>query len=269
MSIKKTLWLITMVLLLSVLGIIMYLRFHTDNDIIFGGAEGVFVSSDGRAVKTDTEQDPGSSGSLVKVPAGISFPEDIDINEWRLRIISPDRTVKDYAPALSVFNEQGVKIDSRIVANLYQMIGAAQKAGFDPVVARGYVSYGSQQQLINEKAVELAEKNGIDFAEARKLAAESVELPGTSDHQTGLGIDITDKLCEGAEYPETDPKLFAWLDENAAEFGFVKRYPANKESITGRSEPWHYRYVGITTAQFMSEHGLTLEELAAYYENQN
>ena len=269
MSIKKTLWLITMVLLLSVLGIIMYLRFHTDNNVIFGGAEGVFVPADGRAVKTDTEQDTEQNRSSVGVPAGVSFPEDIDISEWRLRIISPDRVVKDYAPTLSVFNEQGVKIDSRIVANLYQMICAAQKAGFDPVVARGYVSYGSQQQQINEKAVELTEQTGTDFAEARKLAAESVELPGTSDHQTGLGVDITDRLYEGAEYPEMDPRLFAWLDENAAEFGFVKRYPANKESITGRNEPWHYRYVGITTAQFMAEHGLTLEELAAYYENQN
>ncbi len=79
---------------------------------------------------------------------------------------------------------------------------------------------------------------------------------GTSEHELGLAVDVTaDKtLC-------TNDTVYAWLAENAYRYGFILRYPADKESVTGIAcEPWHYRYVGTQAAQTIYEQGLCLEE---------
>lgn len=82
------------------------------------------------------------------------------------------------------------------------------------------------------------------------------EIPGTSEHQLGLSVDInadTSKCSSDAVY--------AWLAENAYKYGFIKRYPSEKVEITGiNNEPWHYRYVGTEAAAQMQESGLCLEE---------
>ena len=62
-----------------------------------------------------------------------------------------------------------------------------------------------------------------------------------------------------------DENFVSWLHDHCAEYGFVPRYPENKISITGRYEPWHVRYVGVTAANFMSQHDLCLEEFVALY----
>ena len=77
------------------------------------------------------------------------------------------------------------------------------------------------------------------YEEAQQIAAEIVAKPGTSDHQTGLAVDILDKEYEVLDYSKMDSKFFDWLDANCAQFGFIKRYPSNKKSVTGWDEPWH------------------------------
>ena len=93
-------------------------------------------------------------------------------------------------------------------------------------------------------------------------------IPGSSEHQTGLAFDVA--FIRNNEYSlialETDPEI-KWLLKNAYKYGFILRYPKDKENITGYSyEPWHYRFVGIKLAKMLYKNNLTLEE---YYKKIN
>ena len=105
---------------------------------------------------------------------------------------------------------------------------------------------------------------GYSNAEAYAATKRLRNVPGTSEHQTGLTVDIISQsywqLDEG--YAETYEAK--WLKEHAAEYGFILRYPKDKTAITGTSfEPWHYRYVGVEDAQKIMAQGLCLEEYLA------
>ena len=105
-------------------------------------------------------------------------------------------------------------------------------------------------------------KNGLEMClnlyekKAKKLAENSVALPGTSEHELGLAVDIiADKSRSDNE------EVYSWLAENAYKYGFIQRYPKNKTAVTGfEYEPWHYRYVGSVAAEEIYEKGLCLEE---------
>ncbi|MBE5778886.1 MAG: D-alanyl-D-alanine carboxypeptidase family protein [Clostridiales bacterium] len=121
-----------------------------------------------------------------------------------------------------------------------------------------YRSYGTQATSYYNR---LERNNGVDDG--------YVAMPGASEHQTGLCADILDytyrdkAMNEGfANTPEAQ-----WMLENAASFGFVLRYPKDKEDITGiKYEPWHYRYVGKEVAQYMTLNNLCLEEFTVEYQ---
>lgn len=88
--------------------------------------------------------------------------------------------------------------------------------------------------------------------------------PGFSEHQTGLALDIVTDGSIGNEFEYT--KEFTWLKNNAHKYGFILRYPKDKEDITGyQFESWHYRYLGIDLATKVYESGLTYDEYYAYY----
>lgn len=272
MRVKKVLWVIIMTALIAVLMFVIGFRQRVYDKVILGGSEDVFVDAgkvseplDGYSGVTDTA-DKGATGA-VKVRSDLTFPN-ITIEDWNFTVISRSVRIKDYTPSVAEFGDSGVILDSRIIANISQLIRAAHNAGFDPHISCSYISYTSQQQMMNEKATELMESEGCSYTEARELAKQYIEEPGTSDHQTGMAIDITDGKHEVSDYSEMDPEFFAWLDEHCAEFGFIKRYPSEKKGITGRDEPCHYRYVGIAAAEFIMQNGLCLEEFVAHYEYQ-
>jgi D-alanyl-D-alanine carboxypeptidase len=92
----------------------------------------------------------------------------------------------------------------------------------------------------------------------------STQIPGASEHQTGLAVDLVSREWLGYTLTEAfaDTAEARWLASRCAEFGFIIRYPKEKESITGIVyEPWHLRYVGIEAARYMTDNQLTLEEL--------
>lgn len=98
-------------------------------------------------------------------------------------------------------------------------------------------------------------------------AAAIVAPPGTSEHQTGLACDITDQYYELKNSSLEDTALFQWMSQHCQEYGFIVRYPKDKEDVTGIIyEPWHFRYVGEEAAAYIMEHGLCLEEFLALYE---
>lgn len=98
-------------------------------------------------------------------------------------------------------------------------------------------------------------ENGYSKNEAIKEAEKWVSVPGYSEHQLGIAVDIN-----GVTYD-----LYLWLQENSYKYGFIFRYPTGKTDITGVAEEvWHYRYVGIETATEIHEKGLCLEEYIQY-----
>ncbi|MBQ9120964.1 MAG: M15 family metallopeptidase [Clostridia bacterium] len=132
------------------------------------------------------------------------------------------------------------------------------KDGFTFSVTSGYRSYEYQASLFEiYKNQYMA--GGMTEEEALQRVSKTTALPGKSEHQTGLCVDMHDRLCATADF-DTSP-VFAWLSENAWKFGFILRYPKGKETVTGYSyEPWHYRFVGRYHAEQMHRSGLCLEE---------
>ncbi|WP_088043652.1 D-alanyl-D-alanine carboxypeptidase family protein [Bacillus sp. EAC] len=120
-----------------------------------------------------------------------------------------------------------------------------------------YRSYATQKAVFNRYVKE------DGYANARKYSA----LPGSSEHQTGLSIDVsssTGKCAAQSCFGST--KEAKWLASKSANYGFIIRYPKGKESITGyKYEPWHIRYVGISTSKQIKKRNLTLEEYLHVY----
>jgi D-alanyl-D-alanine carboxypeptidase len=103
--------------------------------------------------------------------------------------------------------------------------------------------------------------NGLSNQEATVEAAKWIAVPGTSEHQTGLAVDIVAKSYQMLDKEQENTPEQKWLMENSYKYGFILRYPENKSDITGISyEPWHYRYVGKEAAKEIYENGICLEE---------
>jgi len=147
--------------------------------------------------------------------------------------------------------------------SLQQMFDDARTQGVYPVVLSGYRTENEQMQIMQTQ-IEFHEAEGNSKAEAIKLAKAWVAIPGTSEHQLGLAVDI-----EADNINSTNEQVYEWLRQNAHEYGFILRYPMDKIDITGINyEPWHYRYVGIDTAQEIYSQGICLEEYLSMHLSQ-
>ncbi len=135
---------------------------------------------------------------------------------------------------------------------LTELFTEAKNAGIELFAVSGYRSYNRQQILFE------AETNRV----GRDKAIKVVAIPGSSEHQSGLAMDITSRSINfNLDESYADTKEGKWLAENAHRFGFILRYPKGKESITNYIyEPWHFRYVGVKAAKVIYEHNWTLEE---------
>jgi D-alanyl-D-alanine carboxypeptidase len=154
--------------------------------------------------------------------------------------------------------------DKRAAPDLEALLADAEAAGCKLYLVSGYRSVERQTALFRRKTnAFLAE--GFDQAEAERQAAMWVARPGTSEHNTGLAADLVSADWYAhhndltADF-DTTPE-FEWLLAHCAEYGFILRYPKEKENITGVTyEPWHYRYVGKQAAADIMRSGGTLEE---------
>lgn len=141
-------------------------------------------------------------------------------------------------------------LDKEVCKHFLLMIKVAYvEEKLDIICDSAYRSYDYQKSLYEELV-----KKGND--------PKYLAKPGESEHQTGLCVDIA--AYQNGEYVDDPNKLnkeYDWLEKNAHRFGFILRYPKNKECITGYPyEPWHFRYVGVEHAKVIKENNLTLEE---------
>ena len=140
------------------------------------------------------------------------------------------------------------------------MMDACRAVGLSPVICSSYRSYEKQEQLLQNKIDRLiAQGYSRDTAETE--AAKEVALPGTSEHQLGLAVDIVDLNNQNLDRTQEDTEVQKWLMEHSWEYGFILRYPNGKSEITGIIyEPWHYRYVGKDAAKEIYGQEICLEE---------
>lgn len=176
-------------------------------------------------------------------------------NGWNLILVNRDSYIPDdYQVELTELSN-GKKVDSRIYPELQEMFNDARAQGYGLFVREGYRTQEEQQQLMDEK-IEAYENEGKSKSEAKKLAEQWVAIPGTSEHQLGIAVDINADTTKSSS-----DDVYKWLEENAHTYGFIKRYPSNKTDITGViNEPWHYRYVGKEVASEIYSQGICLEE---------
>ncbi len=133
-------------------------------------------------------------------------------------------------------------------ASFEKLCEDAKKIGYDIKAESTYRDYDYQEKLYSNYVKEY----GKDYAD--KCSAR----PGHSEHQTGLAVDVRGSVSDYNDFEKT--KEFIWMRDNAYQYGFILRYPKNKEHITGfKYEPWHYRYIG-EYAKDVYQKKLTLEE---------
>ena len=181
--------------------------------------------------------------------------------DWELILVNRTHKIPTHYSVTLTELSNGKKVDQRIYPSLQQMFDDARATGLALFVREGYRTAEDQQQIMDERITKY-ENQGYSKTEAEKLAEEYVALPGTSEHQLGLSVDINADTTKCSS-----EKVYQWLDENAWKYGFIKRYPSDKTDITGISnEPWHYRYVGKDAAKIMKEENLCLEEYLERYE---
>lgn len=171
---------------------------------------------------------------------------------WNLILVNRENYIPaDYEVQLTELSN-GKKVDSRIYPELQEMFNAARAQGYGLFVREGYRTQEEQQQLMDEK-IEAYENEGKSKPEAKKLAEQWVAIPGTSEHQLGIAVDINADTTKSSR-----DDVYNWLEENAHT---IKRYPSNKTDITGViNEPWHYRYVRKEAASAIYSQGICLEE---------
>ena len=172
---------------------------------------------------------------------------------------------EDYAPDLVTVSTSigyaGCQVERSCYDALTTMMADCKKeSGSSVYIISGYRSHQTQATNYNRMVNEYIYA-GYSRDEARKKAATEVAIPGTSEHQSGLAVDIIDTRQWTLTENQANLPGQKWLMENCWRYGFILRYPADKTAVTGIIyEPWHYRYVGTETAAEIHRSGLTLEE---------
>lgn len=206
-------------------------------------------------------------------------PLHFDMTDWRYVLVNGDHSIGQYEPAelgwvsntladreVHPSNSRNdlVPVDARIGEALMAFTGACQDAGLPVFISSGYRSYSEQAENFQR----INRNNGI--TDGKDVNGHYITMPaGCSEHQTGLGVDITDRYREIKNDEIFSTDTFAWLRDHCAEYGFVLRFPTGKEDITGvMNEGWHFRYVGLEAAQYMTENDLTLEEFWGQFGNE-
>ena len=228
--------------------------------VFFGGKDGDVAPGTSGSVPSSTSQPADSTPPDASSAAPV---ETIPRDEWYMVLANRSSVLPgDFTVAETATVGEAV-VDARIAETLRQMVNDAAAAGVKLKPTNGYRSIARQQELWDARVKTLME-GGLSQADAETKAIDYTSAPGTSDHNTGLGLDIVseDHPAKDAGFAET--AAAQWLAEHAADYGFILRYPSDKTEATGMDyEPWHYRYVGSEQAHKIKESGLCLEEYLA------
>lgn len=229
------------------------------------------------ALECETEEDPedviayslddllanreGETYQTPSVDMEITGEEqEFDSSDWRLVLINKQHPIpEEYDFTLGTFTA-GMRCDERIIEDLLLMMQAAKDDGVNLEVCSPYRGDNRQEYLFNKK-IKNYMGQGMSYMEAYKIASQIVTVPGASEHQVGLALDIWSDTYKSLDKGFEDTEAGKWLAEHSCEYGFILRYPEGKEYITSiEYEPWHFRYVGREAAMIMKQENICLEE---------
>lgn len=231
------------------------------------GGAGLFLVGARNAGGQDGPEPENAGVSAGETPPGKEEPEAAPPeqqpdgeNDWQLVLVNENHRLDEkFTVDLKTITGKYM-VDARIAKPLKQMMADAEQAGAKLILCSAYRSVPYQTRLYNNKVKTLKARGSVQ-QKAEEDAARIVAKPGASEHHTGLAIDFI-----AAGKTELDESFAAtgqgkWLKENAWKYGFILRYPEDKQEITGIIyEPWHFRYVGKEHAEKIKENGQCLEE---------
>lgn len=193
------------------------------------------------------------------IPGAPALPPE-ESEDWMLILVNPWNPLPEDYTFTRTQLKNGHSVDERCYPDLQAMMDACRAAGLSPVICSSYRSYKKQEQLLQNKIDRLTAQ-GYSQEKAKTEAAKEVALPGTSEHQLGLAVDIVDLNNQNLDSSQEDTPVQKWLMEHSWEYGFILRYPSGKSETTGIIyEPWHYRYVGKAAAKDIFDQDVCLEE---------
>ncbi len=162
--------------------------------------------------------------------------------------------------------ENGVRVDRACAEPLRRMLADCREAGYNPVLVSGYRDMDDQLVLHDDEVQSLVD-SGLSPEEAESEISRMIAAPGRSEHELGLAVDVLDGDYPIWDEKQKDTPTSRWLNENSWRYGFILRYPAGTEELTGLGEhSWHFRYVGDDAAGNINSLGVTLEEyLSLFY----
>lgn len=190
-------------------------------------------------------------------------PCEAPIDTGLLWLVNRDNPLpSDYRPC-DLVTYKGAELREPARDAYVQMLAAMEAEGVKGLqLQSAYRTYSYQRAIFEQKVKTLITKGSTE-EEARVIAAQSIQLAGSSEHQLGLALDVSINGQLSQAFAETEAGQ--WLANNCFKYGFVIRYPQSKTDVTNIIyEPWHLRYVGIPHAQIMTEAALTLEEYHLY-----
>lgn len=232
-----------------------------ENSQVSSGVASSAESESGTESETESKDEGKSENDEPEMVTRGEYTLDADYE--RLLLVNGENPLPegfDYEGNLLTVDQKYIngslrQIDKGVWPYMKAMIEAAWEDGVELYIWSPYRSY-STQNMLYENQVKREMDKGLDREAAEIEAATVVARPGTSEHHTGLAADFN-MASDAFE----DTEMFEWMSENAADYGFIMRYSAEKQPITGViHESWHWRFVGINHAIKIKESGLCLEE---------
>lgn len=228
------------------------------------GVKGI-VSEKGKTIPASAKAERkiekiDSSNAGKESGAGGSNAGKIDRDDWRLILVNFENPLpEEFSVELSSL-ENGHAVDARCCDDLQEMLADCRREGMEPLICSSYRTQEKQESLFENKVQRLM-NDGYSYEEAVETGSGEVAVPGKSEHQTGLAVDIVDAEYQILDTRQEDTNVQKWLLKNSWKYGFILRYPPKKSRITGIIyEPWHYRYVGKKAAEEIYKKDICLEE---------
>ena len=259
---RRIFWLCLLVAFF-VLGGAMLIRRLTEPKVPGANSDEIFSPSQAASEGAQPDLPPASdSQAAVPTPAPQQTPAAQDEDEWQMRLVNATNPLPEgYEPPLAEIPKQGGRqFDARALDALKQMLADGNAQGLSLMVCSAYRSVARQDELFSSMQQDYMAQ-GKSEQEAYRITATIRAPHGCSEHSSGLAADIVtmDYQTLDSGFAKTDAAK--WLAAHCAEYGFILRYPPDKQEATGIIyEPWHFRYVGVENAQKIKDSGLCLEE---------
>ena len=199
----------------------------------------------------------------------ISGWQDRSLNSRILTLVNPWNGLEetDYT-VHKVEIEDGFFVDKACADVLNTMLADCRSAGASPKITAAYRTNDEQLELYDGE-IQRRIDGGMTPEEATASVSVEIAVPGRSEHELGLAVDIVDDANPVMDASQADTPTQQWLMANAWRYGFILRYPAGGEERTGFTyQPWHYRYVGEEAASRIHSLGVTLEEYLSLFYNE-